>query len=73
MLTTSERGVFVCEGLKAGARGYLIKDASLSELVSGIWRVHEGESLIQPAVASSILFELARTPPRPPADHTCEP
>ena len=54
-----ESGEFVFEGVKAGAMGYLLKDASLSELVSGIWRVHEGESLIQPAVASSILFELA--------------
>ncbi len=72
MLTTYEGGDFVFEGVKAGAMGYLLKDASLSELVSGIWRVHEGESLIQPAVASSILFELARTPPRPPADPACE-
>ncbi len=73
MLTTYEGGDFVFEGVKAGAMGYLLKDASASELVTTIWRVHEGECLIQPAVASSILFELARTPPRPPVDPACEP
>jgi DNA-binding NarL/FixJ family response regulator len=72
MLTTYESGEFVFEGVKAGAMGYLLKDASLSELVTTIWRVHEGECLIQPAVASSILFELARGQPRPADDPMCE-
>jgi two-component system, NarL family, response regulator DegU len=72
MLTTYESGDFVFEGVKAGAMGYLLKDASAAELVTTIWRVHEGESLIQSAVASSILFELARGQPRPADDPTCE-
>ena len=72
ILTTFESGEFVFEGVKAGAMGYLLKDASASELVSTIWRVHEGESLIQSAVASSILFELAKGQPRPADDPACE-
>ena len=64
ILTTYESADYVVEGVKAGAMGYLLKDASTPELVSTIRRVHEGEHLIQPTIACNILFELARPQPR---------
>jgi DNA-binding NarL/FixJ family response regulator len=43
------------EALKAGARGYLLKDTTRAELIRGIRTVHEGGSLVEPFVASRLL------------------
>ncbi len=61
ILTTFDYEEYVFEGVKAGAMGYLLKDTPAPELISTIRRVHAGERFIQPAVASKILFEFART------------
>jgi DNA-binding NarL/FixJ family response regulator len=45
----------VFPAIKAGARGYLLKDASRAELLQGIQTVHQGGSLVQPVVASRLL------------------
>ncbi len=63
ILTTYSSADYVFEGVKAGAMGYLLKDAAAAELVATIWSVHRGEKFIQPAVASKIVFECATTPP----------
>ena len=69
ILSTYDSADYVFEGIKAGAVGYLLKDAAAEELVETIRRVHQGEQFIQPTVASNILFEYARnrldTTPRP--------
>lgn len=61
ILTTYDSEEYVFEGVKAGAMGYVLKDTPAPELVMTIERVHAGEQLIQPAVASKILFEFAKS------------
>jgi DNA-binding NarL/FixJ family response regulator len=55
IVTTFAQDEHLFEALKAGARGYLLKDASRTELVQGIQTVHQGGSLVQPVVASRLL------------------
>jgi len=55
IVTTFAQDEHLFEGLKAGARGYLLKDASRAELLQGIHTVHQGGSLVQPVVASRLL------------------
>ncbi|MCC6382304.1 MAG: response regulator transcription factor, partial [Dehalococcoidia bacterium] len=43
------------EALRAGARGYLLKDAGADDLAAAIRTVHDGGSLVQPAMASRLL------------------
>ena len=53
--------------LKAGALGYLLKDASPEELVRGIRRVARGESSLDPAIARRLLQEISHKKERKPA------
>lgn len=55
IVTTFAQDEHLFEALKAGARGYLLKDASRAELLHGIQTVHQGGSLVQPVVASRLL------------------
>jgi DNA-binding NarL/FixJ family response regulator len=55
ILTTFDDHQLVLEGMQAGARGFLLKDVSLESLVNAIERVHEGETLVQPAITERIL------------------
>ena len=45
-------------GLKAGAKGYLLKDVSLEQLVGAIQTVADGGSLVQPAMTQRLLSGL---------------
>jgi len=47
------------EGLEAGAKGFLLKDVSLDSLVNAIEKVHQGETLVQPAITERILKGLS--------------
>ena len=69
MLTTFDDEDSIVAGLQAGAKGYLLKDASLEELVAAIHAVRRGESPIQPSVAAKLVQRLTRdaTPPTTPA------
>lgn len=60
ILTTFEREEYVVAGIKAGARGHLLKEIPAEELLATIRRVHAGESVIQPRLASRLLGEFAR-------------
>ncbi|WP_042831030.1 response regulator, partial [Xanthomonas citri] len=51
ILTTFDDDQLVLAGLKAGAKGYLLKDVSLEQLVGAIRTVADGGSLVQPAGA----------------------
>ncbi len=55
ILTTFDDDQLVLAGIKAGARGYLLKDVSLDELVSAVKTVSEGGSLVKPAVTERLL------------------
>ena len=60
ILTTFDHDEYVFEGIRAGARGYLLKDVPASELLRTIRRVHRGEDAIQPSIATRLVAELAR-------------
>jgi DNA-binding NarL/FixJ family response regulator len=60
ILTTFDRDDYVFQAVRAGAMGYLLKDAPADELVRTIRRVHDGEAFIQPEIASRALRELLR-------------
>ena len=59
ILTTFDDNKLVLEGLEAGAKGFLLKDVSLESLVNAIEKVHQGETLVQPAITERILKGLA--------------
>ena len=58
ILTTFDDDQLVLAGIKAGARGYLLKDVSLEQLVGAIQTVAAGGSLVQPAVTQRLLSGL---------------
>lgn len=75
ILTTFDRDDYVFQAIRAGALGYLLKDAPADELMRTIRRVHAGETFIQPEIASRTLRELLRpqqTPLEPLSDRERE-
>lgn len=58
ILTTFSRDDYVFQGVRAGALGFLLKDAPADHLIETIRRIHAGETFIQPEIASRILREL---------------
>jgi DNA-binding NarL/FixJ family response regulator len=65
MLTVSEDEDDLFAAIKAGARGYLLKNLEAAELRSMIDAVGRGEAAISPATATRIIAELARPPAEP--------
>lgn len=55
LLTTFDDDDALLDGIKAGARGYLLKDVSLEELADAIRAVSRGETLIRPAITERVL------------------
>lgn len=62
MLTTFDDDEPLIEAIKAGARGFLLKDVSLERLADAIRTVTAGGTLIQPAVTERILRGIERLP-----------
>lgn len=60
VLTTFDDDDNVFEGLRAGAVGYLLKDASSEKLSEAIRLAARGESFLQPSVAAKVVAEFAR-------------
>jgi DNA-binding NarL/FixJ family response regulator len=60
MLTTFDDDDYVFEGLRAGAAGYLLKDAPSGTLVEAIRAAARGESFLQPSVAAKVVAEFTR-------------
>jgi NarL family two-component system response regulator LiaR len=59
----------VFPAIKAGALGYLLKDAEPEELIQAIRRVYRGDSSLHPTIARKLLQELSRvSPARPKPD-----
>lgn len=63
ILTTFDNEDYVFDAIKAGAMGYLLKDTPANDLAATIRRVHQGESFIQPQVATRLLMEFGRRGP----------
>tara|TARA_Y200000002_G_scaffold345832_1_gene320013 strand:- start:3675 stop:4319 length:645 start_codon:yes stop_codon:yes gene_type:complete len=55
MLTTFDDHELVNGAIRAGAKGYLLKDVSLDTLVDTITQIKNGKTLIQPAVTEKVL------------------
>jgi DNA-binding NarL/FixJ family response regulator len=62
ILTTFDDDEMVLAGIKAGAKGFLLKDVSLEELVEAIKTVAEGGSAVKPAVTERLLKGLENMP-----------
>ncbi|HEX8779462.1 MAG TPA: response regulator transcription factor [Rhodanobacter sp.] len=60
ILTTFDDDQLVLQGLKAGARGYLLKDVSLEQLVEAVRTVAAGGSLVAPMVTQRLLAGVGR-------------
>jgi DNA-binding NarL/FixJ family response regulator len=67
LLTTFEDDAVVIEGIKLGARGFLLKDVSLDQLTEAIRTVASGGTLFNPAVTERVVRGLARLATRVPA------
>ncbi len=66
ILTTFDDEEYIFEGLRAGARGYLLKDISSEEMAEAVRVVASGGALIQPSITRKVLSEFARlSAPRP--------
>jgi DNA-binding NarL/FixJ family response regulator len=60
ILTTYDADDLVFEGIKAGAKGYLLKEATSETLVEAVQGVMQGESQLDPSVARKVLDEFQR-------------
>lgn len=59
ILTIYEDEPYIFEAIKGGAKGYLLKDVPIEELLEAIRRVYKGEALVQPVIATKVLKEFA--------------
>ncbi|MFD3723742.1 response regulator [Streptomyces sp. NPDC058671] len=69
VLTTFDLDEYVYQALRAGASGFLLKDASARQLAEGVRVVAAGEALLAPTVTRRLITEFAKAPgssPRPP-------
>jgi len=71
ILTTFDLDDYVYEALRAGASGFLLKDAPAADLVNAVRVVAAGEALLAPSVTRRLIAEFAARPvrhaPRPTA------
>jgi DNA-binding NarL/FixJ family response regulator len=58
ILTTFDDDQVLLEGIKAGAKGYLLKDVSLKDLATAVRTVAAGSTLINPAITERVLRTL---------------
>jgi len=66
VLTTFSDDEYVYEALRAGASGFLLKDAPEDQLIAGIRIVAQGGSLFAPAVTRKLIERFAGRAPAPP-------
>ena len=66
VLTAHDDEPYIFSLLEAGASGYLLKNAPVSDLVTAIRQVHAGESPLHPSIARKIVARMSGT--RAPAD-----
>jgi len=63
VLTTFDLDEYVYEALRAGASGFLLKDAPAAELVRAVRVVAAGDALLAPSVTRRLIADYARRPP----------
>jgi DNA-binding NarL/FixJ family response regulator len=62
MLTTFDLDEYVYAALRAGASGFLLKDATAAELVHAVRVVAAGDALLAPSVTRRLIADFARQP-----------
>jgi two-component system response regulator NreC len=60
MLTMHSDEEYIFETLKAGASGYLLKDAAATELITAIHSIHSGQSYLSPSVSHRVIENYIR-------------
>jgi DNA-binding NarL/FixJ family response regulator len=65
VLTTFDLDEYAYAALRAGASGFLLKDASAVEVVDAIRTVHAGDAVLAPSTTRRMLDHLADSEPRP--------
>ncbi|MBQ1023916.1 response regulator transcription factor [Micromonospora sp. C95] len=69
ILTTFDLDEYVYAGLRAGASGFLLKDARPEELIAGIRAVASGDSVVAPSLTRKLMDAYLQEPaPTAPAD-----
>ncbi|MGW0531625.1 response regulator [Streptomyces sp. NPDC003032] len=68
VLTTFDQDAYVHDALRAGASGFLLKDALPEELLAGIRVVASGEAMLAPTVTRRLIDAFAGTVPAPAPD-----
>jgi DNA-binding NarL/FixJ family response regulator len=66
ILTTFGVDTYVYDALRAGASGFMLKDAPPEEIVVAVRIVARGEALLAPAVTRGVIEEFVRSPARTP-------
>src|SRR5690606_3732920 len=65
VLTTFDLDEYVFEALRAGASGFLLKDATAAELVAAVRVVAAGDALLAPSVTRRLIEDYATRARRP--------
>jgi DNA-binding NarL/FixJ family response regulator len=65
VLTISDQDEDVMDAIVAGACGYLLKDATIEQLLAGIRAAATGGSIVSPTIAAKVLRRLRATTPSP--------
>jgi DNA-binding NarL/FixJ family response regulator len=73
MVTMHENPDYLLEALKAGAAGYVLKDAPQHEIISAVQQVRSGESPLDPKLAARLLRRLATEGKKKPGTTRWEP
>lgn len=60
ILTTFDDDEYIFDGLRAGAKGYLLKDAPSDEIVVAIEKAHRGEGVLDGSIAAKVISEFRR-------------
>lgn len=72
ILTTYNEDAYIIQGLRLGARGYLLKDTSREQLYDAIRTASRGGSLLPPEILAKVVAHLGDSqvePETPPAQH----
>jgi DNA-binding NarL/FixJ family response regulator len=67
VLTTFDLDEHVYDALRAGARGFLLKDATRDELASAVRVIARGDALLAPSVTRRLIEQMASSAPSRPA------
>ena len=64
ILTTFGLDTYVYDALRAGASGFMLKDAPPEEIAAAVRIVASGDALLAPSITRAVIEEFARRPPR---------